>query len=188
MTEYPIKKIINVEKHGINEDYEVPALIKIYDGNKQENLKLPTFITANYWTDVEDKDSATSIPRFYRTPTQSQLPADHLISIPLEGHPYLTLSCMNHAYERKHRIHLVIREWNTQQEFKRFVESKGSRGDSDIAGLEGSFCEYYEADEENILQRDTNCNDFYDADDWNNKEHESGRTYNPYPEIVYDDN
>ena len=102
---------------------------------------------------MEDKDSATSLPRFYRTPTESQLPADHLIPIPLAlvGHPYLTLSCMNHAYERKHRIHLVIREWNTQNEFNRFVESKGSRGDPDIVGLEGSFCEYYEADEDNIL-------------------------------------
>ncbi len=183
----PIKLILNVEDTGINADYEVPALIERFDGHRRglTGMRSPTFITANYWEDVEEKDSSKSKPRFYDAPTAPQLPQPYLIPLPYEGHPYLTLSCMNKAYERKHRIHLLIREWNTQEEFNRFVDSEGSRGDPDVTGAEGSFCEYYEGDEENILPLDTECNDSYDADDWNNVDPGSGRAYNPYPEIIY---
>ena len=65
----------------------------------------------------------------------------------LEGHPFITWSCLDKAKEVKHRIHLLIREWNTQEEFNRFKESNGSRGDSDIVGLEGSGCDYYESNQ-----------------------------------------
>ncbi|MDE0120049.1 MAG: hypothetical protein OXM55_08605 [Bdellovibrionales bacterium] len=183
----PIKRIESVRNTGFNEPYEIPALIEIYDGYRgaRNRMRAPTFITANYWTDAEDKDSATSKPRFYTPPTSFQLPREYLHPVILEGHPYLTLSCMNHAYERKHRIHLLIREWNTQEEFNRFVESEGSRGDPDVAGEEGSFCEYYEGDEETILPQDTQCNDSFDADDWNNVDPGTGRGYNAYPQIIY---
>ena len=61
------------------------------------------------------------------------------------GHPFITWSCLDNAKEVKHRIHLLIREWNTQEEFNRFKESNGSRGDPDTEGIEGSGCDYYEA-------------------------------------------
>ena len=48
---------------------------------------------------------------------------------------FITWSCLDKAKEVKHRIHLLIREWNTQEEFNRFKESNGSRGDSDIVGI-----------------------------------------------------
>ena len=180
----PIKEITNVKSSGLNRDYEIPALVDIYEGHKRRgvsSMRQPTFITANYWTDAEEKDSATTKPDFYNPPTTSDLP-DNVTPVPSNwaGHPYLTLSCMNKAYEKKHRIHLLIREWNTQAEFNKFANSKGSRGDSDIDGLEGSFCEYYEADEGNILPQDTDCNDSYDADDW-----DANYGSHPYPEIIY---
>ena len=183
----PVKLILDVRNDGINADYEIPALIEVFDGHRrgETGMRIPTFITANYWEDVEEKDSETSKPRFYNAPTQSELPEAYLRPLPYEGHPYLTLSCMNKAYERKHRIHLLIREWNTQEEFHSFITSEGSRGDPDIVGEEGSFCEYYEGDEENILPQDTECNDSYDADDWNNEDPGTGRRYNAYPEIIY---
>ena len=89
------------------------------------------------------------------------------------GHPFITWSCLDNAKETKHRIHLLIREWNTQEEFKDFKEN--GRGDPDTDGNEGDSCEHYES-KHNTFSR---CNDLYDADDSDNET-------DPYPEIDYE--
>ena len=183
----PIILTENAERDGLIREYEIPSLISVYDGHRNTRVaseKDPSFITANYWTDVEDKNFSENMPRFYRTPTSAQLPNAHLRPYDVTGYPYLTWSCLNKAREIKHRIHLVIREWNTQEEFNTFVESKGGRGDPDLEGAEGSICEYYEAGEANILT-DTECNDVWDVDNLESSEAGSGRLYNPYPEVIY---
>ena len=182
---FPLGIVTPTLKDGYKNFYNIPALIEIYGSNKQPSLGLPSFISANYWTDVENKDfTSSNVPKFYRAPTNTQLPTGlGLRSINVSGYPYLSWTCLDKAREIKHRIHLVIREWNTQEEYNSYKETRGSRGDPDVVGTEGSSCDYYEADEQ--LLRDTNCNDLMDADDWNKEEHGSGSNYNPYPEIVY---
>ena len=184
----PISLIENTKQDGLIREYKIPSIFSVYDGHRNTNVvkKDPAFVTANYWTDVEDKNFEGNAPRFYRAPMATQLPSSVLEVYDITtGYPYLTWSCLNKAREIKHRIHVAIREWNTQGEFNTFVENKGGRGDPDLEGAEGSICEYYEAGEANIL-KDTDCNDVWDVDDMESSaEAGSGRQYNPYPEIIY---
>ena len=176
----------NTKQDGLIREYQIPSIVSVYDGHRNTIVvkKDPSFVTANYWTNVEDKNFEGNRPRFYTTPTVSQLPSAHLQEYDITGYPYLTWSCLNKARERKHTIHVTIREFNTQEEFDTFVKSRGGRGDPDLEGLEGSTCEYYEAGEANLL-KDTNCNDVWDLDNLESAEARSGRQYNPYPEIIY---
>ena len=79
-----------------------------------------------------------------------------------------TWSCLDSAHEVKHRIHLIIREWNTEEEFTKFVDSNGSRGDPNIGGSEGTDCDYYSLDDripDTPKERKrffSNCNDMTD--------------------------
>lgn len=171
-------------KNGYKNTYEIPALIEVFDGTKQPSLNRPSFISANYWTDVEKKDFSSTGPKFYRAPTPAQLPQpSYMRSVNISGYPYLSWACMDKAEDVKHRIRVIFKEWNTQEEYNSFKETKGSRGDPDVAGQEGSVCEYYEAEE--ALLKDTACNDAMDVDDWQIEDHGIGRNYNPYPEVIY---
>ena len=185
----PLAVVTNALAEGYSDVYELPALVNVYGGarypREKGRLQDPAFITANYWSDVENKDFLSNNPDFYISPTASELPADYLRPYTgKQGYPYVTWSCLDKAREVKHRIHLVIREWNTQEEFNSFISTEGSRGDPDVVGAEGSFCDYYEAEEADIL-RDTDCNDLTDVDNWDAAPSGSGGSYNPYPGIIY---
>ena len=176
----------STKQDGLIREYQIPSIFSVYDGHRNTSVvkKDPSFVTANYWTDVENKNFEGNMPRFYRTPTATQLPSAHLEEYNIIGYPYLTWTCRNKARERKHTIHVVIREFNTQKEFDTFVKSRGGRGDPDLEGSEGSTCEYYKAGEASLL-KDTDCNDVWDLDNLESSEVGSGRLYNPYPEIIY---
>ena len=77
------------------------------------------------------------------------------------AYPYFTLECQDSNFEALHRVHLIIREWNTLEEFLSFQDSDGRSGDPDLEGTEGADCDYYEPDEFN----NNNCNDLHDLDD-----------------------
>ena len=133
--------------------------IKPIDDTVEEASSLPT---ANFFKAIED-DKEVDMPKFYTISSGSLY----------NGHPYITVSCLDHAKEVKHRINLLIREWNTQEEFISFKE--GGRGDPDAGegGVknEGSDCEYYE--KSRMVFGD--CNDLEDAD--NNGD--------SYPQLTY---
>ena len=171
----PLRVITNTKKEGLKETYELDAIINIYDGHFSDN-KIPSFITANYWEDAEDKDFNSSKSDLKIYSHDSTDPKDE---IP-EGNPYFVWSCLDKAQEIKHRIILLIREWNTQKEYNKFKETSGSSGDPDIVGDEGDHCDYYTPDEKVLFKQDSSCNDYIDLDDW---ESEGAR----YPEVIYTD-
>ena len=107
-----------------------------------------------FFADVSKRSNVGSYPRDFHIPT---------------GYPYYTLSCLDSNFEILHRVHLVIREWNTLEEFLTFQDTEGRSGDPDVTGTEGSDCLYYEADEQ--LGSSTRCNDFWDIDDIANRNH-----------------
>ena len=78
---------------------------------------------------------------------------------------FYTFSCLDGAGEVLHQILLMVREWNTHEEFIAFYDSGGeNEGDPDITGIEGKNCAY----EDRSVLRDegTLCNDLYDLDDY----------------------
>ena len=120
--------------------------------------------TANYFDGIEDLIftdllSCSNCPGMLLPDNTKPLPAPNL-----RAYPYFTLECLNSNYEALHSVHLIIREWNTKEEFISFKDSDGRSGDPDLEGEEGRDCNYYEADEK-LLGR-TNCNDFLDFDDY----------------------
>ena len=137
--------------------YEIDSVYNKMDGTPNN------FITANYYEGIEDK---TNLPTFYK-------PEDNSVI----GQPFLSVACLDKAWEIKHRINIIIREWNTKAEFLKFKDSNGSRGDSDIAGHEGVECDYYEQSANSVFNDP--CGDIKDVDDI--------KTTSGYPEISYPD-
>ena len=161
-----------------------------------------SFPTANFFKAIEDDKATTELPDFYYSDdgfcfvsnddkryfrlctNEADCESSHACNEgtagvwkSFGGHPFITWSCLDNAKEVKHRIKMLIREWNTQEEFNSFKESEGSRGDPDISGKEGSECDYYE-------KTDTvfgNCNDLKDADDFGADDFNTD-----YPEIKYE--
>ena len=175
----PLTKVTNTGKDGLKKDYELEALIKIYGGQRGGDVhRAPSFISANFWKDVEDKEfiSSDSKVKVYFPPKPPQ-PFREIKQG--RGEPYFVWNCMDRAKEVRHRIILLIREWNTQKEYNRFKESLGSSGDPDSGGNEGDLCDYFTADEDDLFARDAYCNDFLDLDDW--------QEYSQiYPEVIYE--
>jgi len=120
--------------------------------------------TATYFDGIEDliftDSSCPNCPGMFLSDVNNPILGSAFI-----GYPYFTLECLDSNYEALHRIHLIIREWNTQEEFLSFQDSDGRSGDPDVDGEEGSDCPYYEADEA-LHHAHTDCNDFADLDDY----------------------
>ncbi len=160
--------LIENSKAGLRKTYEIPAIIdslvtkrKVRKCKDGFHPKKKSFVTANYWTGIED---GTDTPQFYK-PDNTHYDY-HPEVRPKSGYPYITFACKDQAHEIKHRIHLIIREWNSQEEFRDFKESQGDSGDPDVVGEAGGDCDYYEH-EEDYDEENRKCNDMQDVDDWN---------------------
>ena len=133
----PITKVTNTGKNGLKKPYELNALINVYGGQRGGDVhRAPSFISANFWKDVEDKEfiSSESKVKVYFPPKPPEPFREIKES---RGEPYFVWNCLDRAKEVRHRIILLIQEWNTQEEFNRFKDSLGSSGDPDIAEKEG---------------------------------------------------
>ncbi len=174
--EVPIPLVYETLRAGLKQVFTIPALKDSVDPKGSgKTLRPYSLPTANYW-DGSENGFATNPPKFYVPPNS---PSEGFTPFQYTGYPYLTWTCLDQAREIKHQIHLIIREWNTVEEFDRLIDSEGSRGDPDKEGNEGTNCDYYEAEEKLGIIQFTDCNDIYDADDFikENKD---------YPEIFYE--
>ena len=180
----PTGKVVNSEQSGYIGTYKIPNIDSWYDsiapletesgtiiGGSPGAISNTSFVTANYYEDIEDDTS--NKPHFY-TPSKIDI---HHTAHSKHGYSYITWACLDSGHEVMHRIHLIIRDWNSQEEFLKFKESEGSRGDPDINGSEGSDCDYYSTSKARPFGE---CNDAIDADDWT----ESGYK-NTYPHVIY---
>jgi hypothetical protein len=77
--------------------------------------------------------------------------------IPSGSEAYV-FSCLDSAFEVKHRIKAYIREWNTVADFVAFQTSLGVTYNPDVTGVEGTNCAY-----DGIFSE--LCNDFSDFAD-----------------------
>ena len=88
------------------------------------------------------------------------------------GHPFMSWSCLDAGYEVRHRIHLIVREWNTEEEFLDYQSSEGSNGDANYS-QDSDACDYYSPD--NWISPEPQCNDLQDVEDLRGD----------YPEVRY---
>ena len=176
---FPFTLIKESGSKRVDGSYTLPPLYKNIDQSNRVS-----FPTANFFKAIEDNKDTTEnaltlgSPDFYKRPgpfttwVNGKVEKDK-VYLDKPGNPFLTWSCLDNAKETKHRIHLLIREWNTQEEFNDFKE--GGNGDPDTGGTEGNDCDYYQNNDDNFSE----CNDLQDADDPRGKQR--------YPNIKYND-
>jgi len=81
-----------------------------------------------------------------------------------EPRPFFEFSCLDSGGEVIHKILMMIREWNTFEEFIEFYNEGGSDDpDPDVEGEEGDECKYGER--ASLENQDEQCNDYLDLDD-----------------------
>ena len=172
--------------NGLRDNYKIESIFGVlgykYKIKGEEQFSLDprySLVTANYWEGIEDQEDS---PSFYKSTQITNDKYKHKAADP--GYPYITWACLDKAQEVRHRIHLIIREWNTREEFMEF--KGGGTGDPDVGGKdkvdEGDNCDYYEQDDDNIeffyKEMRNSCNDMRDVDDWMT-------TGEDYPELHY---
>ena len=79
---------------------------------------------------------------------------------------FFEFKCHDSAKESPHEILLLIREWNTFEEFWDFYEEGGKDGpDPDVEGYEGTDCAYEKRVRGGVGSEQALCNDMLDLDD-----------------------
>ena len=87
---------------------------------------------------------------------------------------FFEFSCLESAEETLHQIFLMIREWNTLEEFFKFYEDGGNdEADPDVEGIEGKDCHEGRISPEGEFSK--LCNDWKDLED-----------FSSYPQIIVD--
>lgn len=185
----PIPKIFASWTQGHRETFEVGPV-------RQGEVIFTSVPTATYFDGIEDLIftdplSCANCPAIFVPDADTPI-QDPSIRALLKAYPYFTLECLDSNHESLHRVHLIIREWNTKEEFLSFQDSDGRSGDPDLEGEEGGDCQYYEADEK---LGSTKCNDFSDIDDYINNSSNSvfanpylqiQQSLLPYPHVDYE--
>ena len=117
-------------------------------------------------------DRESHLPKFLQVPATA--PASGAYNPGL----FFTVECLDQAGEILHQLSLMIREWNTYQEFAEFYESAGADESADPnapkglgraaakRGQEGEDCEYENRKIINETAATQFCNDFFDFDDY----------------------
>lgn len=163
---FPIN-LIESAANGVNAKYKIQKPIDLYD--------YYSISAANYYTPsatdrtslfpgivsraplaidpITDRRLSSNDQRFYATGvngTGERLPATS---------GFYVFTCLDQAWEIKHRIRVQVREWNTYSDFFSFGQTPaGINGSPDVTGTEGVNCnmEFSSGD---------GCNDLLDWDD-----------------------
>ena len=88
---------------------------------------------------------------------------------------FFEFSCLDSAREVLHQIFLMVREWNTLEEFYKFYRDGGNdEADPNVEGIEGTDC--HEGRESPEGEFSEQCNDWSDLED-----------FTSYPQITVDE-
>ena len=170
---FPARLIEHVSEFGVRGAFEVKNLLDATDGRPYWSTP-----TANY-LEALDKDpedlrevsrasSSNGLPEFLQPPTATIGPDENQVTISLPApNLFFDVECLDSGGEVLHKLQLMVREWNTHEEFIEFYDSGGSEGpDPDIVGEEGEDCDY---EERGVLKGEAQlCNDsmdFYDIEE-----------------------
>lgn len=153
-----------VRKNGYDDTYQMEKIytyvtLNDYDGYSGYRI-YKSAGSANCWGDTDGPEGCETEDRSW--PRAMYTNNGDLIIPSLEGHPFLTWSCLDKGLEVMHRIHLIVREWNTEDEFNAYQESGGSRGTANKNG-EQDGCDAYQSD--NWISYESECNDLPDVKD-----------------------
>ena len=155
---YPAYLIDYILEDGLRITENIANLLEVAQGGAHSTP------IANYikdfdkpWEELEEDDSI-EFPTFLRQEESV---------IARSGRPFYTFLCTDSAGDILHQINLMIREWNTYEEFMAFYESEGDddSANPDVDGEEGDNCQYENRRLFGELIPEGYCNDYLDMDD-----------------------
>lgn len=151
---------------GLKEEFTLPNII---DSN--EGLTISSTAIANYHSELDLSSEELRELRRRALPLTLQPNLSYTESSP---RLFFEFHCLDEGAESLHTILVMIREWNTLEEFWDFYTDGGNdSADPDIEGEEGDECDY---ENRAVLDDDPEmCNDSFDLDDWDGS----------YPSIDY---
>ena len=158
--------ITELPEEGLVRDFTLPNVLSINSGYHSSVTHI------NYHKDL-DKSlenlknlNRSTLPDFLKSPVdapqfQLNYPAPRL---------FFEFDCLDSGSESLHKIVVMLREWNTLEEFLDFFDDGGNdRADPDVTGVEGDNCAY--EDRTLLINEGGNlCNDYLDMDDYDDAE------------------
>ena len=151
----PMRLVEYVLENGLRRLVKIKNLIAVARGGAY-STPIANYLKQLYQSPEDLRQiKETDLPKFLQT---------HYLYTP---NPYYTFTCLDSAGEILHQINLMIREWNTHEEFMVYYDSGGSddTADPDVTGVEGNDCEYENRDTIGFNSTQSRCNDFWDFDD-----------------------
>ncbi len=154
----------NIREDGLDGTYRIEKIytytaVPDYEGYSGYRI-YKSVGSASCWGDDDGPEGCETEDRSW---PRAMYTNDGDLLIPtLKGHPFFTWSCLNKGLEVMHRIHLIVREWNTEDEFNAYKESNGSRGTANENG-EQDGCDAYGSD--TWINYESECNDLPDVKD-----------------------
>ena len=156
------------------QDFTKEHISPLPEGGVKQSLSMRNLIALNGAESINGSSVSAPYTNYLKaldkSPDDLQINRSNLPAF-LQESSYLFLprlffefTCKDGAGEDLHKILLMVREWNTLEEFIRFHDAGGSNdADPDVEGLEGTDCDY---EEMGSFERGENqCNDLLDLDD-----------------------
>ena len=151
------KYITDLPEDGMKQSLSMKSILTINNNIMLDNVSISSPL-ANYMKALDQAPddfsfNSRNLPEFLR-------PSPHYPYVP---RPFFEFICIDDTGEELHKIFLMIREWNTLEEFIKFHDAGGiDDADPDVEGYEGADCDY------ELLSSsdgDRPCNDLLDLDD-----------------------
>ena len=145
---------------GLKEEFTLPNII---DSN--ESITRSSVAIANYHSQLDlSADDLRELERTVLPITLQESPF-----FPTAPRLFFEFHCLDEGAESLHTILVMIREWNTLEEFWDFYTDGGNdSADPDIEGEEGDECDY---EDRAILSGESGvCNDSDDLDDYDDQD------------------
>lgn len=181
---FPIPLLAATKETGLREVFAVDNALDVGKGNSGSSAYIANYLK---FLDKPAEDLAkisrtdTQIPDFLKAPTEQGNPIFRRQTDPREllfkaPQLFFQVECLDSAGEVLHKLQLMVREWNTYEEFISYLDGD-DKADPDVDGTEGQDCDY---EDRKTFQdsKEGKCNDLIDFDDLK-------KIGKKYPKLLY---
>ena len=163
---FPVPLIQSVKDRGDRGTFDTKLVLSVTSDTSRSTQ------VANYLEFLNEEPrrlkrrSMSRLPSFLKAQTDTITNSDGVdVNIPSTPQPelFFSVDCVDEAGEVIHALKLMVREWNTHEEFIDFFDGNDN-ADPDVTGVEGEDCDY---EDRTLFSDDTSgvCNDMLDFDD-----------------------
>ena len=153
---------ITLAKNGYNAIFNIENIHDVVQGYSGSSIPVANYLKA---LDVPADEAPLAYERLRERDGPLKMVILEQHKEPFQPYPFFTVECLDDTEEAIHALHLMIREWDTYQEFYDHYQSGGSEGSHpDVTGEEGGDCDYQENRFSARFYGKALCNDYVDMD------------------------